>query len=169
MSHAVKQEPCSVQLMWCSAFNISSYFIWCRLAWPPFCSSDTLKGETVTSFTYVVVGIQHAGDVLGQVSVQNGLNVAANIDCKEERRESSFDSCCMVEKKNDTDTLTVFKVKVARSLCWPQPHGVDNVVSVAGDGGVIRQRQHHLSVPAREKTSVNRSPHLRKPLFFFLK
>lgn len=32
--------------------------------------------------SYIVIGIQHAGDVLSQVSVQNSLNVATNIDCK---------------------------------------------------------------------------------------
>lgn len=35
-------------------------------------------------------------------------------------------------------THTVFEVKLAGRLCRPQPHGVDNVVSVARDRSVIR-------------------------------
>lgn len=40
--------------------------------------------------------------------------------------------------------LTVFQVEVARRLGRPKPHGVDNVVSVARNWGVVRERQHHL-------------------------
>lgn len=41
-------------------------------------------------------------------------------------------------------THTVFKIKLARCLCRPEPHGVDNIVSVAGNRGVIWQSQHYL-------------------------
>lgn len=39
----------------------------------------------IVIFSYIVVGIQHTGDVLSQVSVQNSLNVATNVDCKGEK------------------------------------------------------------------------------------
>lgn len=43
-----------------------------------------------------------------------------------------------------TTILTVFEVKVTGGLGGPQPHGVDNVVSVPGDWGVIGKSQNHL-------------------------
>lgn len=46
---------------------------------------------------------------------------------------------------NGETSRTVFQVEVARCLRRPQPHGVDNIVPVAGDGGVVGQSQHHLS------------------------
>lgn len=41
-------------------------------------------------------------------------------------------------------TLTVFQVEVAGGLSGPEPHGVNNVVSVARHWGVVRKSQHHL-------------------------
>lgn len=41
-------------------------------------------------------------------------------------------------------TLTVFEVKVTGGLSRPQSHGVDDVVSVARDWGIIGQSQNHL-------------------------
>lgn len=46
--------------------------------------------------------------------------------------------------ENRETSRTVFQVELARCLRRPQPHGVDNVVPVAGDGGVVGQSQHHL-------------------------
>ena len=43
------------------------------------------------------------------------------------------------------EPLTVFEVEVARGFGGPQPHGVDDVVPVAGDGRVVGQGQHHLT------------------------
>lgn len=40
--------------------------------------------------------------------------------------------------------LTVFEVKVTGGLGGPQSHGVDDVVSVAGDWGVVGEGQDHL-------------------------
>ena len=42
------------------------------------------------------------------------------------------------------EPLTVFEVEVTGGLGGPQPHGVDDVVPVAGNGGVVGQGQHHL-------------------------
>lgn len=52
---------------------------------------------------------------------------------------------------NCCQTRTVFKVKIAGCLRRPQPHGVDNIVSVARNRGVIWQSQHHLPVPSQEE------------------
>lgn len=41
-------------------------------------------------------------------------------------------------------TLTVFEVEVTGGLSRPQSHGVDDVVSVAGDWGVVGKSQDHL-------------------------
>jgi len=43
-------------------------------------------------------------------------------------------------------THTVFKVEVAGRLCRPQPHGVNNIVSVARYRCVVWQSQHNLRV-----------------------
>lgn len=40
--------------------------------------------------------------------------------------------------------LTVFQVEVAGGLGGPEPHGVNDVVSVARHWGVVRKSQHHL-------------------------
>lgn len=40
--------------------------------------------------------------------------------------------------------LTVLQVEVTRRLGGPKPHGVDDVVSVARNWGVVRESQHHL-------------------------
>lgn len=40
--------------------------------------------------------------------------------------------------------LTVFQVEVTGGLGGPKPHGVDDIVSVARNRGVVRESQHHL-------------------------
>lgn len=45
--------------------------------------------------------------------------------------------------------LTVSQVEVVGSAGRPQPHGVHRVVHVAGDGCVVRHRQHHLQAVQR--------------------
>lgn len=41
--------------------------------------------ETSTRHTYVVVGVEHAGNVLRQIPIQNGLDVIADVDCRHRR------------------------------------------------------------------------------------
>lgn len=53
-----------------------------------------------------------------------------------------------------TAVRTVFEVKVTGGLSRPQSHGVDNVVSVARDRGVIWQSQHDLPIPSQEETDI---------------
>lgn len=50
----------------------------------------------------------------------------------------------MTQKQRRKSSRTVFQIELARRLRGPQPHGVDNVVPVARDGGVVGQSQHHL-------------------------
>lgn len=65
-------------------------------------SAVRVDEKVMDKLSYVVVGIQHTGDVLSQVSVQNSLNVATNIDCKGKQtyikpfHSSSFNSCSMI-------------------------------------------------------------------------
>lgn len=33
--------------------------------------------------TYVVVGVEHAGNVLRQIPIQNGLDVIPDVDCRQ--------------------------------------------------------------------------------------
>lgn len=114
------------------------------------CSADGLNGNRAT-FSYIIIGIQHTGNVLSQVSVQNSLNVATDIDYKEKAiilvDANSYLTDVFLKIRALCQIRTVFQVKIARRLCRPQPHGVDNVVSVAWDRGVIRQSQHYLSIP----------------------
>lgn len=37
-------------------------------------------------FSYIIIGVQHTGDILSQVPVQDSLDVAANVDCTGENR-----------------------------------------------------------------------------------
>ena len=51
-------------------------------------------------------------------------------------------------------TLTVFEVKVIRGTGRPQSHGVNCVIHVAWNRGVIRHCQNHLHAQ-REKDKVD--------------
>lgn len=127
-----------------------------------------IKGNIII-FSYVVVGIQHTGDVLSQVSVQNSLNVAADIDCRGQKNtcfchfsfESTTDSVISFQ------TRTVFEVEIAGCLRRPQPHGVDNIVPVAGDGCVVWQSKHHLPVHDRKQKYLNVSSQRKKTKTFY--
>lgn len=50
-----------------------------------------------------------------------------------------------VQSRGEGLILTVFEVEVTGGLGRPQSHGVDDVVPVAGDWGVIGKSQNHLS------------------------
>ena len=56
----------------------------------------------------VVVGVKDARDVLGEIPLEDGLDVVAVVEEPE--------------------------VEVAGRLCRPQAEGVDNIVSVSGNG-----------------------------------
>jgi len=49
--------------------------------------------------TYVVVGVEDPGDVLRQVSVQHGLDVAADINCG---TQEAVDPCCDTNDDNNS-------------------------------------------------------------------
>ncbi len=66
----------------------------------------------------VVVGVEDAGDVLGEIPLEDGFDVVA-----------------VVEKP---------EVEVAGGFCRPQAEGVDNVVSVSGNGWVVGHGQNSL-------------------------
>lgn len=100
-----------------------------------------MKGVT----THVVVGVENPGDVLGQVPVQHSLDVSAHVNCG--RSGSGVKARFFPEEAEaeaEQTALTVLEVEVAGGLGRPQPHGVDDVVSVPGHRRVVRKGQHHL-------------------------
>lgn len=60
----------------------------------------------------------------------------------------------------DSIVRTVFQVEFAGSLGRPQPHGVDRVVPVSWDWGVIRQSQDHLPPPSQKTVTRQLGRHL---------
>eukprot|EP00047_Mylnosiga_fluctuans_P003292 m.228426 g.228426 ORF g.228426 m.228426 type:complete len:867 (+) comp11740_c0_seq1:45-2645(+) len=66
----------------------------------------------------VVVGVEYTRDVLSQIAVDDGLDVVAVVEVRQ--------------------------IEAIRRTGRPQTHGVDGVIAVAGDGGVVRQGQHDL-------------------------
>lgn len=64
------------------------------------------------------------------------------------------------QTRGDSVVRTIFQVEFAGSLGRPQPHGVDSIVPVAWDWGVIWQSQHHLPPPSQKKVIQQLGRHL---------
>jgi len=80
----------------------------------------------------VVVGIEDPGDVLGEVLLEDGLDVVAVVEEPE--------------------------VEVAGGHRRPKPQGVDHVVAEAGDGVVVGHRKDGLEGQTQQNTRTNLQP-----------
>lgn len=113
-----------------------------RACLPP---STTLKGHPSIP-TYIVVGVEDAGYVLRQVSIQHGLDVVSDVDWG---GAEGWGGCGTLPFAPPPSAprqhpLTVPQVEVVGCPSRPQAHGVDGVVHVPGHGRIVGQCQHHL-------------------------